>query len=125
VLEIRAAFEREYGRTYGHVLNDHRLEFVALRVLAAVSPGGATTVQSTRPTPHRLLRASSRPAYFGEPQGVLDTLVIGREELDADERPGPLIIEEYEGTTVIPPRASAARDGGGNIVVTLSEGSSP
>jgi N-methylhydantoinase A len=120
VQEIRAAFEREYGRTYGHALHDHRLEFVALRVLAAVPPGGATIVNRTRPTPQHLVRASSRRAYFGEPHGVVETPVIGREELDAGGRPGPLIIEEYEGTTVIPPQASAARDGGGNIVVTLS-----
>jgi N-methylhydantoinase A len=120
VQDIRAAFEREYARTYGHALEDHSLEFVALRVLAAVPPHGETAVSATRPTSQRRLHGSTRHAYFGAWHGLLETPVIGREELDAGPRPGPLIIEEYEGTTVVPPQASAARDGGGNIVVTLA-----
>jgi N-methylhydantoinase A len=64
-------------------------------------------------------RDPSRPAYFGEPYGIIETPVLDRDELRPEARQGPLIIEEYEGTTVIPPRASAARDIGGNIVVTL------
>jgi N-methylhydantoinase A len=51
---------------------------------------------------------------------LIDTPVIGREALDTPPRPGPLIIEEYEGTTVVPPQALAARDNFGNIVVTLT-----
>jgi N-methylhydantoinase A len=31
-----------------------------------------------------------------------------------------LIVEEYEGTTVVPPRATALRDALGNIVVALA-----
>jgi N-methylhydantoinase A len=32
-----------------------------------------------------------------------------------------LIIEEYEGTTIVPPHATAVRDGFDNIVITLTE----
>jgi N-methylhydantoinase A len=119
--DIRTAFEREYRRTYGHELG-HRIEFVALRVLAAVPPRGARTVTRLRSAPHRALLETSRQAYFGAQHGLLDTAVIGREALDATPRPGPLIIEEYEGTTVVPPQASALRDAFGNIVVALAGG---
>jgi N-methylhydantoinase A len=122
VQDIRAAFEREYRRTYGHELQGHRLEFVALRVLAAVPPSGAHTVTRLRSAPHRAPRDTSRMAYFGAPHGLLDTPVIGREALDVTPRPGPLIIEEYEGTTVVPPQATALRDPFGNIVVALAGG---
>jgi N-methylhydantoinase A len=118
--DIRAAFEREYRRTYGHELEGNRIEFVALRVFAAVPPRGAQTVTRSRSTPHRAPREASRMAYFGARHGLLDTPVIGREALDATPRPGPLIIEEYEGTTVVPPRATALRDALGNIVVALA-----
>jgi N-methylhydantoinase A len=121
VQEIRTAFEREYRRTYGHELG-HQIEFVALRVLAAVTPRGAHTVTRLRSAPHRAPPKTSRKAYFGAQHGLLDTPVIGREMLDAAPRPGPLIIEEYEGTTVVPPQATALRDAFGNIVVALLGG---
>jgi len=66
------------------------------------------------------LREPSRPAYFGGRYGLLDTPVIDREALHAAPRPGPLIVEEYEGTTVVPPQATALRDRFGNIVMALS-----
>jgi N-methylhydantoinase A len=117
--EVRAAFEREYRRTYGQELVGHRLEFVALRVMAAVPPEGAASITRARPAAHRAPRATSRPAYFGTRYGLIDTPVIDREALDLTARAGPLIVEEYEGTTVVPPQATALRDGFGNIVLAL------
>ena len=117
---LRTAFECEYRRTYGHELAGHRLEFVAVRVFAAVQPSGTPLGMrmrlAQRPTPLE----STRAVYFGAPRGLLDTPVIGREALDAVPRRGPLIIEEYEGTTVVPPHATAGRDAFGNIIVALS-----
>jgi len=117
--DLRAAFEREYRRTYGQELVGHRLEFVALRVTAAVPPCGAGTVTRVRAAPHRVAREASRPAYFGSRYGLIDTPLIERAALDATPRAGPLIVEEYEGTTVVPPQATALRDAFGNIVMTL------
>jgi N-methylhydantoinase A len=51
---------------------------------------------------------------------LLDTPVIDRGELAVSARQGPLIVEEYEGTTVVPPNASASRDAHGNIVIRLA-----
>jgi N-methylhydantoinase A len=125
---IRDAFEGEYQRTYGHALTGHGIEFVALRVLAAVPPpGGLDAVRpyGTVPSPSPASApAASRPAYFGAETGLRDTPVIGREALDALPTSGPLIIEEYEGTTVIPPHADAHRDAFGNIVIRLKGGRS-
>ena len=70
---------------------------------------------------HRAPTASSRKAYFGREHGLIDTPVIDRRELNATPRPGPLIIEEYEGTTVVPPRATAMRDPLDNIIIILPE----
>src|SRR5581483_3665967 len=39
--EIRKRFEQEYRRTYGHALENAAIEFVALRVVASVSPDRA------------------------------------------------------------------------------------
>ena len=122
VEDLSAAFELEYRRTYGHELVGHRLEFVALRVFAAVPPPGAIAAMRMRPAQPHGPRDAVRKAYFGATHGLLDTPVIGRDELDAPPRRGPLIIEEYEGTTVVPPQATACRDVFGNIVVALDGG---
>ncbi|MDZ7910163.1 MAG: hypothetical protein U5N10_19305 [Gemmobacter sp.] len=45
--------------------------------------------------------------------------MIDRAGLAAGPRQGPAIIEEYEGTTILPPDCTARLDGRGNIVVTL------
>ena len=60
---------------------------------------------------------ASRQAYFGE-HGWLETPVLSRADLGAG-RAGPLIIEEYDATCLVPPGARAELDAAGNIVTTL------
>jgi len=117
--DVRERFEREYRRTYGHELAGHHIDFVALRVIATLPPRGPQTLSRMRHALHRAPTAPFRKAYFGREHGLLDTPVIERRELTATPRPGPMIVEEYEGTTVVPPNARAARDALGNIVITL------
>ena len=116
---VRARFEHEYRRTYGHELADHRIEFVALRVMAMAPPRGPRTLSRVRRALHRAPTAPFRMAYFGRTYGLLDTPVVERGDLTATPRPGPLIVEEYEGTTVVPPVATAMRDEHDNIVIKL------
>jgi N-methylhydantoinase A len=74
-----------------------------------------------RAAPLRAPTTPWRKAYFGREEGPIDTPVIERADLGPKPRSGPLIIEEYEGTTIVPPDASAVRDGFDNIVITLTE----
>jgi N-methylhydantoinase A len=119
--DLRDWFEREYRRTYGHELAGHPIDFVALRVTATVPPRGPRAYSHMRRALRRAPTAASRKAYFGREHGLLDTPVMDRQDLTSTPRPGPLIVEEYEGTTVVPPRASATRDTHDNIVITLAE----
>ena len=116
---IRARFEHEYRRTYGHELEHHAIDFVALRVIATVPPQGPRLLNRVRSTNRLSNAAAFRKAYFGREHGLIDTPVIDRSALKPEPTPGPLIIEEYEGTTVIPPGASGALDPYDNIVITL------
>ncbi len=70
--------------------------------------------RSTRARPDR---RRSRPAYFGERFGLLDTPVLRRGDLTAEARPGPLVIEDHDATTVVPPDFSARRDDAWDIVI--------
>ena len=63
--------------------------------------------------------SSNRKAYFGPEQGWLDAVVLSRNDLTS-RRNGPMIIEEYDATCVVPPDASAERDDFGNITIDLS-----
>ncbi|MEP7243980.1 MAG: hydantoinase/oxoprolinase family protein [Gammaproteobacteria bacterium] len=119
VAEIRGRFEREYQRTYGHALENRPIDFVALRVFATVPPQGPSSNFRMGRVRHRAPVAPWRDAYFGKQHGLLSTAVIERRDLTSTPRTGPLIIEEYEGTTVVPPEAHAALDAHDNIVITL------
>jgi N-methylhydantoinase A len=62
-----------------------------------------------------------REAYFGPGMGERNTPVLSnRSALRSEFRPGPQIIEEYEGTIVITPDAQAALDEWGNIIIDVS-----
>jgi N-methylhydantoinase A len=112
---IRERFEEEHVRTYGHALTDVPINFVTLRVVGAIAPPqtGSLALDAAS-TPGT---GSVRPVYFGSEQGLFDTPVVARADLQETPLPGPMIIEEYEGTTVIPPDASAWRDRYDNIVI--------
>ena len=60
-----------------------------------------------------------RGVYFGPGSGLVDTPVIGRGRLGPEPRPGPFVIEEYEGTCVVPPDCTARLDRLGNVIIEL------
>ena len=60
---------------------------------------------------------ASRPVYFGPNRGWADTPVVSRPSLSGRSEPGPLIIEEYDSTTVVPPTWIASADDASNIVL--------
>ena len=116
VAELTRRFEAEHEKRYGHRLTgDYPMETVNLRVVGTVAPRGADTVRDT-------LRGagvpeSAREVYFGPQFGTFETPVLDRAGLSAKARSGPLIIEEYEGTTVVPPDCSARLDAAANVVI--------
>ena len=81
-----------------------------------VRPAGRQTVRlaSERAAP----AGGMRRAYFGGEHGLLATPVLARTDLDRLPRPGPLLIDEYDATTLVPPGATASLDGHGNILIT-------
>ena len=60
---------------------------------------------------------ASRSVYFGPNRGWADTPVVSRPSLAGVTEQGPLIIEEYDSTTVVPPTWTAAVDAASNIIL--------
>lgn len=114
--DARNAFDAAHEKAYGYRLEETAVEIVSLRVTARVLKGAGSLPEYRRkpPAPERC-----RSVYFGPDWGRLEASVIDRAALWAGERTGPVIVEEYEGTTIVPPDCTARIDKTGNIIVTL------
>jgi N-methylhydantoinase A len=101
--EIRAAFERDYKRRYGHADAKAPAEFQALHLSAFA--------RLKQPEIARLPRAAIKPEapqtrriYIGNAGGWLDAKIYHRDALEPGfSDAGPAVIEEYGSTTVVWP----------------------
>ena len=119
--ELCRRFEAQHLARYGHAFSgEFPVEVVNLRLVGTREHDGVREIRADR-TP-RTEPVGRRTAYFGPTLGSAETPVAGRSFLTKSPTPGPLVIEEYEGTAVVPPDCSARLDGVGNIVIErLSE----
>jgi N-methylhydantoinase A len=111
--EVRTRFHAEHERTYGRAGADELVEIVTLRVRGRAPAGADLESVLTAPLPPTGA-PGRRTARFDTD---VETDVIGRGALGADPRPGPLIVEDMDSTTLVPPGASAHRDHLDNIVI--------
>ena len=106
-------FEDEHERLYGHRSDpDNPVEVIAVRLVGSVAgTGGEMKAVASEELP-----SGSRQVYFGKEHGSIETPVVGRKEL-ASPTKGPLLIDEYDSTIVVPPRMQARLDEKGNVVM--------
>jgi N-methylhydantoinase A len=117
IAHLEEAFGREHEKTYGHRAGrDEPVELVTIQVVGQGIRSGAGVPERVRPSRAEAPPPPPRQAYFGPEQGWLQTPVIGRSEL-ARAREGPVIVEEYDATCVVPPGWRTELDAGGNIVI--------
>ena len=112
--DVEARFGAEHMRTYGYAAPES--EPVEIVGVAVIGRG----VSDSPPAPgglqlggHASAPGGTRRAYFGS---WVEATVLSRADLDAP-RAGPLIIEEYDATCLVPPGWTAHRDTAGNIVL--------
>jgi N-methylhydantoinase A len=120
VAELAEAFGQEHERTYGHRAGpDEPVELVNVEVVGRGLPETPRVPERLQHASHREVTFTPRQAYFGEQHGWMETQVIDRNQLTDSPLPGPLVIEEYDATCVVPPGVDAHLDAAGNIVLTL------
>jgi len=118
VAALGERFEAEHERRYGHrFAGAYPLESVNLRVVGTVVPQGERVLR--QPVHQGPGPRAVRRVHFGPDFGTMTTSVIDRGGLSAEPLRGPLIIEEYESTTVVPPDCSAKTDDAGNIFIRV------
>jgi N-methylhydantoinase A len=114
---LEEAFGAEHERTYGHRAGaDEPVELVTIQLVGHGIREDAGVPGQVTPSRAEPASGPPRPAYFGSQLGWLQTPVIRRGDL-ARGRAGPLIVEEYDATCVVPPGWRAALDASGNIVI--------
>jgi N-methylhydantoinase A len=119
--QMTRAFGDEHERTYGHRSDTDPVDLVNIKVIAKVAAEEIAVDKLTRRGSQENARATQRPAYFGPKEGIRQTPVLHRAELKGRSLKGPLIIEEYDATCVVPPWSRVTLDALGNIDMTVEE----
>jgi N-methylhydantoinase A len=58
-------------------------------------------------------------AYFGQQHGWLNAQLINRNGLDETPKKGPIIVQEFDATVLIPPNYCVFRDSLDNLVIEM------
>ena len=120
IAQLEDLFGQEHERTYGHRAGpEEPVELVNAQLIGMGIPDQSRIPEKVtveRRGPQGAL--PNRQAYFGRDIGWIDTPVLHRSDL-AKSMSGPLIIEEYDATCLVPPNAKASLDEFGNILIDL------
>jgi N-methylhydantoinase A len=117
---LRANFVGQYEERFGRSLGQVPVECVSWRVRVAAPPSINDIELNRSDVETRDALIETRPAYFEEANGFVDTPVYLRSQLEPGMTiEGPALIEEGESTSVVGPSASAALDKYGNIIMRL------
>lgn len=113
---VRQRFAEEHRLQYGHAFDQAAIEIMNLRVVVRErrEPGARPVLrQETVPGAKG---GMVRQCHFGAPFGLVEAQVLAsRQTLDREPRPGPLVIEEYDTTIVVPPDFCASIDEANNV----------
>lgn len=119
--DFAAQFHHQHELEFGWRQESWPLEVVFARVLArgvitGKAPAGANADRAPGPTPSA--NGETRECHFLDQEGTVRTPVVKRRSLaPGDELDGPLILEQMDTTTVVPPGFRAIVDRGGNLVL--------
>ncbi|WP_295848735.1 hydantoinase/oxoprolinase family protein, partial [Tardiphaga sp.] len=117
IAQIRERFIAEYFKTYGYRdstpielvkvrvagrgLRENRLDFAAMQIAAR----------------HGSSRSGARDISFARGEAAIAVAIVDRSAVGASPMQGPLIIEEFDATIIVPPDARVHKDAIGCIVL--------
>jgi N-methylhydantoinase A len=106
--QLVESFNQEHEKTFGHCVRGNPVEVVNIRVVCRVPLPKTRLRQGNIVMQKGMVTSISeasrmRKAYFGKTYGLIGTPVLKRDKLNKRGVEGPVIIEEYDSTTVVPP----------------------
>jgi N-methylhydantoinase A len=120
IAALRSRYGELHEQTYGYRSDAEPIQFVSLKVVGRGIPDRPRVPERIAHAREVMAPSDQRRAYFGPEFGWLPTRLLPRTALGPAPLPGPLIIEEYDTTTVVRPQWSARLDGWNNIVLERS-----
>jgi len=112
---LAGVFGDEHERTYGYQSDDETVEIVNLRLIARGLSAEARVPETLSVAARGGGAANGgergRTVYFGAAAGRRETPVIDRSAVGEAWIDGPVIVEEYDSTTVVPPGCRIRRIG--------------
>ncbi len=115
-----ARFEDEFEKTYGHRGDSGEFELVTVRLVGTVRRNVAHGGEWIDGRATALAGQDSRDVYFGKQFGFQLTPILSRTGLGKKAQQGPVIIQEYDTTVVVPPNCTVALDPQANIVIDIN-----
>lgn len=118
---LAESFHSEHERTYGYRRAHDPIAIVSLR-LKATAPARSVGFRELGESFVRTGGGANGPEitrrpYFGPQSGECETRILNRSDLVGKVLAGPLIVEEFDTTVVVPPEWQTEVDEYGNIVL--------
>jgi N-methylhydantoinase A len=106
-------FNEKHQSIYGYKMEDEEVEIVNIRsnCLGIIEKSGLSRIQKGTKNPIKESLVETREVYFDGENSSVDTSIYSRDLLlSLNEINGPAIIEQYDTTTIIPPKWRAKID---------------
>ena len=100
-------FGEAHERQYGYRSDEETIETMNVRVIARAATAASRIPDRLALDDDRVGIEVVRAVYFGSKSGLIETPVLVRSEVGTKWRNGPLLIEEFDSTTVVPPDGRA------------------
>ncbi|MNV47802.1 hypothetical protein D3C71_1396790 [compost metagenome] len=121
IAQLVRDFQAMYHQTFGYS-SDEPLELVNLRVSARGRSKHRLDFATCQVDGTALRgEAGTRLVSFAANEAPVATRIVPRAQLTQAPEQGPLVIESYDTTIVVPPHCSARADAVGNIIIDLQE----
>ena len=115
------AFNAAYLKKHKFLDPEARIEAVDWTLVATLPSGQENTALAGTQPAAKANTAGTRPAWFPEAGGYVDTQIIDRQALnDGAEISGPAIIQDPDSTTVVPPGDVARISAAGHLIIEIN-----
>ena len=115
----RDRFDERHARSHGHAARERPVEVVSYRLRVRVGvPKYEPRETAAPPSPHSVADAVKGTRSVSFNGSVTDAVLYERDRLDIGATiAGPALVEQFDATTVIPPRWNGHVDGYGNLIL--------
>ncbi len=115
--QIKEIYMIEHDKTFGYKVNEP-MQLVNIRIIArGISTKSRVPDKIDSPNKINNRNINKRNVYFGKKIGWKNTSIVDRAFLKQKIKKGPLIIEEYDSTSIVPPNWQASLDFMNNIIL--------